>query len=105
MGVSGYGPAQYALLLDEALALEPKVIIATYDYADDIYDSYQFVYWIGNFKRSTLDTVFDSSLALTNAKSQQELTRAETIDPELLRRKYLNCKSPVEVPDHRLDRA
>jgi hypothetical protein len=102
MGANGYGPAQYALLLDEALAFEPKVIIATYDYADDIYDSYRFVYRIGDFKRSTLNTVFDSSFALTNAKSQQALTRAETIDPELLRRKYLDCRKPVEVPDPRL---
>ena len=66
MGIGGYGPAQYALLLDEALAFEPQVIIATYDYADDIYDSYRFVYRIGDFKRSALDTVFDSSFALTN---------------------------------------
>jgi hypothetical protein len=102
MGANGYGPAQYALLLDEALAFEPKVIIATYDYADDIYDSYQFVYRIGGFKRSTLDTEFDSSFALTNVKSQQALTRAETIDPELLRRKYLNCRNPVGGPDPRL---
>ena len=102
MGSNGYGPAQYALLLDEVLAFEPKVIIATYDYGDDIYDSYKFVYRIGDFKRSTLDTMFDSSFALTNAKSQQALTRAETIDPELLRRKYLDCRTPVEVPDSRL---
>lgn len=102
MAYPGYGPAQYALLIDEALALEPKVIIAAYDYGDDIYDSYQFVYRIGDFKRSTLDPVLDSAFALTNVKSQQALTRAETIDPELLRRKYLNCRKPVEVPDPRL---
>lgn len=102
MAASGYGPAQYALLLDEALALEPKVIIATFDFADDIYDSYKFVYRIGDFKRSGLDPVLDSSFPLTNLKSQQALTLAETIDPELLRHKYLNCRKPVEVPDPRL---
>ena len=102
MGIYGYGPAHFTLLLDEALALQPKVIIAAFDYGDDIYDSYRFVYRIGNFKHSILDTVPDSSFALTNAKSQQALTQAETIDPEFLRRKYLNCKNPVEVPDPRL---
>lgn len=102
MGANGYGPAQYALLLDEVLAFEPQVIIATYDYGDDIYDSYRFVYRIGNFKRSTLDTVLDTSFALTNLKSQQALTRAETLDPGLLRRKYLDCRKPVEVPNPRL---
>jgi hypothetical protein len=102
MGIHGYGPAHFALLLDEALTFEPKVIIAAYDFGDDIYDSYRFVYRIGKFKRSILDAVPDSSFALTNAKSQQAITQAESIDPEFLRRKYLNCKNPVEVPDPRL---
>jgi hypothetical protein len=102
MGVGGYGPAQYALLLDEAMAFEPQVIIAAYDYGDDIYDSYRAVYTIKDFKRFTLDTPLYSSFALTNVKSQQALTRAEAIDPGLLRRKYLDCGKPVEVPDHRL---
>src|SRR5215467_8758300 len=102
MAVAGYGPAQYAFLLDEALAFEPKVIIATYADADDLYDSYKFVYRIGNFKRSTVEPVLDSSFSLTNVKSQEALARAEAIDPELLRQKYLDCRKPVEVPDHRL---
>jgi hypothetical protein len=102
MGAGGYGPVQYALLLDEALAFEPQVIIAAYDYGDDIYDSYRFVYRIGDVKRSVLDTAFESSLALTNATTQQALARAESIDPGLLRRKYLNCVRPIEVPDPRL---
>jgi hypothetical protein len=102
MGTNGYGPAQYALLIDEVLTFEPKVVIAAYDYGDDIYDSYQFVYRIGDFKRSTRDTVLDSSFALTNLKSQQALTQAETVDPSLLHRKYLDCRKPVEVPDPRL---
>ena len=102
MAANGYGPAQYTLLLDEAMALEPKVIIATYDYGDDIYDSYKFVYRIGDFKRSTLDPMLESLFALTNVQSQEALTRAEAIDPELMRRKYLDCRTPVEVPDPRL---
>ncbi|MDE3050913.1 MAG: hypothetical protein KGJ48_13560, partial [Nitrospirota bacterium] len=39
MAADGYGPAQYVLLLEEALALKPKVIIAAYYYGNDIYDS------------------------------------------------------------------
>ena len=99
MGAYGYGPAQYALLLDEALTFEPKVIIAAYDYGDDIYDSYRFVYRIGDVKRSTLDTVFDSSFALTSLQSRETLTRAESIDRGFMRRKYLNCSKPIEVPN------
>jgi hypothetical protein len=102
MAAGGYGPAQYAFLLEEALALKPKVIIATFDDADDIYDSYQFVYRIGNFKRSTLDTSLDALFASMDLESREAITRAETIDPELLRQKYLDCRNPVEVPDPRL---
>ena len=102
MGVGGYGPAQYALLLVEALALKPKVIISLFDDADDIYESYKFVYRIGDFKRSTLDPVLDSWVTLTDVNAQEALTRAEAIDPELVRQKYLDCRKPVEVPDPRL---
>ena len=81
MGANGYGPAQYALLIDQALAVQPKIIIATYDYSDDIYDSYQFVYRIGGFKRSILDTAFDSTFTLTSLQSQEALSRAEREAP------------------------
>ena len=102
MGANGYGPAQYALLLDEALAFEPQIIIATYDFSDDIYDSYRFVHRIGDFKRSALDTVFDSSFALTNLKSQQALKQAETMDSELLPRQSFDCRKPAQVSAPRL---
>ena len=102
MGVGGYGPAQYALLLDEALALKPKIIIALFDDADDIYESYKFVYRIGDFKRTTPDPVLDSWVTLKDVNAQEALTRAEVIDPELVRQKYLDCRKPVEVPDPRL---
>ncbi len=102
MAANGYGPVQYVLLLEEALALKPKVIIAAYYYGNDIYDSYQFVYRIGDFKRSTLDPVLDSLFASTDLKSREAMARAEAIDPELLRRKYLDCREPIEVPDPRL---
>ena len=102
MGANGYGPAQYALLFDEALAVKPKVIIATYDFSDDLYDSYRFVYRIGDFKRSALDTIFDSSFALANVKTQQALTQAEAVDPGLLRRHSLDCRKPAQTPAPRL---
>ena len=97
MGASGYGPAQFALLLDEALAFEPQIIITTYDFSDDIYDSYQFVYRIGDVKRSALDTVFDSSFALTNLKLLQALKQAENIDSGVLRHQSYDCRKPAQV--------
>lgn len=102
MGVGGYAPPQYALLVDEALVLKPKVLIALFDDADDLYESYKFMYRIGTFKRTTLNTALDSSVTLVDVKAQETLTRAEDIDPELLRQKYLDCRHPIDDPDPRL---
>lgn len=60
------------------------------------------MYRIGNFKRTTLDPVLDSWITLKDVNAQEALTRAEVIDPELVRQKYLDCRKPVEVPDPRL---
>jgi len=97
MAAGGYGPGHYVLLLEEALALKPKVIISTYSVGNDIYDSYEFVYRVGDLRRSTLDPVLDSLFALTDLKCRQGITRAETADPKLLRGKHLDCRGPFEV--------
>jgi hypothetical protein len=102
MAAYGYGPPQFALLFDEVLALRPKIIIATFDDADDIYDSYKFMYRIGRFKRSSAGTPLDALLDAADVNTHEALTRAETIDPELLRQKFLDCRHPVDVPDPRL---
>lgn len=102
LAADGYSPAQYVLLLEEALALKPQVIIATFDFGDDLYDPYEFVYRIGEFKRSASTSILDVSLTLPDAEVQSVLRRAEAIDPALMRRKYLDCRNPVEPPDPRL---
>lgn len=81
---------------------QPKVILAAHYYGNDLYDSYQFVYRAGDRRRSAPDPVLDSAFAQTDPKSREAIARAETIDPELLRLTYLDCRNPVEVPDSRL---
>ncbi|MFH1116723.1 MAG: SGNH/GDSL hydrolase family protein [Pseudomonadota bacterium] len=44
MGISGYSPIQYLLLLDEASALKPKLVILTLYMGNDLFDSYSMVY-------------------------------------------------------------
>jgi len=44
MGVPGYGPLQSLLLMEEALALKPRVIIESCYVGNDFYDAYLFVY-------------------------------------------------------------
>ncbi len=44
MGISGYSPIQYLLLLDEALELKPKLVILTLYMGNDLFDCYSMVY-------------------------------------------------------------
>lgn len=43
-GFGGYGPVHSLLLLDEALVLQPKLIIEAFYSGNDIYDAYNIVY-------------------------------------------------------------
>ncbi len=44
MGFGGYGPVHGLILMDEALALKPKVIIFAMYLGNDLFDSYSMVY-------------------------------------------------------------
>ena len=44
MSLGGYGPTHSWVLLDEAMAFEPDVVIEAMYSGNDFYDSYQFVY-------------------------------------------------------------
>ncbi len=96
MAYGGYGPVHYLLLIDEALQLKPKVLIATYYFGNDNFDSYRIVYL-----RHGPDLRLD---LLTSADPQtlKAISRAEEIDPEFLRIDYLDCSNPRSVPDPRL---
>lgn len=47
MGFGGYGPVHSLLLLDEALALEPKHIIEAFYTGNDLFDAFKAVYLLG----------------------------------------------------------
>ncbi len=44
MGFPGYGPPQQLVLMEEALALEPEVVIATLYAGNDLYDAFKYSY-------------------------------------------------------------
>lgn len=44
MGLGGYGPVQYAELLDDALELEPRLVIVAVYFGNDLYDAYRMAY-------------------------------------------------------------
>ncbi len=103
MAYGGYGPAHYVLLLDEALELKPKVMLAAYYFGNDDYDSYSVVYRPGDSDRSPDRRL--EYFASTGAGTRQALERAERVDPKILRTDYLNCQSPpsaIRDPDRLL---
>ena len=44
MAYGGFGPAHYPILLNEARPLEPKVILASYYFGNDLLDAYWLIY-------------------------------------------------------------
>ena len=44
MGLGGFGPVQYHVLIPAALGLSPKVIVVGFYFGNDIYDAYRMAY-------------------------------------------------------------
>lgn len=96
MAFGGYGPAHYVPLLDEALTLRPKVILAGYYFGNDLYDSYWLVYRVGTFykhKRSSSDPAV-AALATSDPGMRAAIAETESRDPKHLRVWYLDCAQP-----------
>ncbi len=96
MAYGGYGPAHFVPLLDEALTLRPKVILADYYFGNDIFDSYWLAYRIrnvGKYERSSSDPVVDG-LASLDRNVRAAIAEAESRDPKHLRADYLDCTRP-----------
>lgn len=94
MAYGGYGPAHYVPLVDDALALRPKVILAVYYLGNDIYDSYWLVYLtskiFGKYKRSSSDPILEA-LATSDPNIRAAIVEVESQDPKDLRFPYLDC--------------
>lgn len=97
MAYGGYGPAYYVPLLDEALTLSPRVILAVYYLGNDIYDAYWLVYRtskiFGRYKRSPSVPSLDA-LATSDPSVGSAIVEVESRDPKDLRFPYLDCYSP-----------
>lgn len=66
-GVGGYGPCEYAAILDELLVLEPKTVIVGLTIDNDVIDSYKAVYTEERF----------SHLKSKDQTTLDEITRAD----------------------------
>lgn len=90
MAHGGWGPGEYLLTLDEALALKPKAIIVGFYLGNDLGDAYARVY------RTAHDVDAYPAPELrpftsTDPKVRELLQRAEGIDPGFLQWSVLRC--------------
>lgn len=99
MAFGGYGPAHYVPLVEEALALKPRVIVAAYYFGNHVLDSYWLVYNAKptEFRRRERNDTLDS-FASRDPKVLAALAHAEHIDPLHTRASYLDCQVRREVP-------
>lgn len=67
MGIGGWGPIEYLLVLDNALALQPKTIALSFFFGNDLFDCYRAVYLEG---RGT--DLADPALAEAAARAESE---------------------------------
>src|SRR5574341_322301 len=88
MALPGYGPAHYLPLLEEALELHPRIVIAAYYFGNDMYDSYSLAYGVDRARArgGTLDLLLS-----TDSRTRTALARADVLDPMVMRTEYLSC--------------
>jgi len=87
MGVWGYGPGQYSVLLDEALLLHPKAVVVGMWMGNDIFDAYDLVYhynaWMKmrnpNFANTAPQTVEDSKQLHTPLRDVRQWIRDRSV--------------------------
>lgn len=101
LAFGGYGPAHYIALLDEILALNPKIVIAPLYFGNDVLDSYWLTHrpsTISPARRRTVDHAKLDELRTNDAHILDQINKAEEIDPHHVRHKYLDCQTYREIP-------
>ena len=86
MGMGGFGPVQYQVMIPQALRLSPKIIVAGLYLGNDVYDAYHMAYQYDAHRslRSnaagdlSVDTVGDKANALWNEEKQFHNTFGRT---------------------------
>jgi hypothetical protein len=71
MAYGGYGPVHSLILWDEAIALEPKIIIEAFYAGNDLYDAFSIVYHHGQLVE----------LKSSDSNLQQSVREAEELEP------------------------
>lgn len=102
--IGGAGPFNYALMMDDVLALKPSVVVATIYFGNDLFDSYRWAHGAVPFsyKIKSMPPEVRSIVTSTNQSVWKEIEQAELVDPRLIRLNFLDCQAPRPVPDKAL---
>jgi len=102
LAFGGYGPAHYLVLLDDALKLQPKVLVAGFYSGNDLMDNYWFTY---NMKPDPYKWTAAHSQLLAMRNTDPAILRSmrkyEEIDPHHVRTRYLDCQRTEYPGDDR----
>ena len=100
MGMGGWGPAQYALLVDDALALRPDVVVVAFYSGNDLADAYRYIYnrGIAPFLKTQDPERREAILTAKDAKEPIASSWRKTRN--LLRSSYTS--PPPQLPGERL---
>jgi hypothetical protein len=71
MAYSGYGPTHHLILWDEAVALEPQIVIQAFYAGNDLFDSFDLVYNNGQLP----------ALKSSDRQLQERIRKAEQSEP------------------------
>jgi hypothetical protein len=76
MALGGYGPVQYAKLVERAISLSPRVIVVAVYFGNDIYDAYSLSYSLEQYRDLRSDDALKTDTALPHidmlVKEQRE---------------------------------
>ncbi len=90
MAHGGWGPADYMLTLNDALALKPKAIVVDFYLGNDLGDAYARVYRTAHFADAPPSPQLDPFMS-TDPKARETLRRAEEMDPGFAEWDILRC--------------
>lgn len=100
LAIGGAGPFNHALMIDDALALKPSLVIASVYFGNDLVDSYRWAHGAVPFsyKIDTLPGDLQALVRAADPENLRQISKAEGADPRQMRHSFLDCQSPRPVP-------
>jgi hypothetical protein len=100
LAIGGAGPFNHALMIDDALALKPSLVLASVYFGNDLVDSYRWAHGAVPFayRIGMLPVGLQALVRAADPGDLREIRQAEDADPRQMRHSFLDCQSPRPVP-------